>query len=548
MANKLIKILDVEFDENLTPKQVNIGTATQTSDMVFKIHVIVPNIIDLQNDSCYLALDIPINSKSGKVAKIKLPNNLNSSFEFKNTIDGIDYYESYINLDSRALSYAGNLKINLVIEHLTGEFFEYEDTQLEKVDTRSSETFSLTVTRSSNYETVLYKDDDLYDDAVDNINAILNSMSAYQTYAPAKKDTLQVLNSMPNDISNLNGLYYFKDKNEVAFIRDGSMDGVVFEDNILECKSKNDFPMQGDFGKLYIDQTANKMYRWSGSAYVEIASYDTQITALDETKINKYYTWLNNKNTSMSYKFTIDNNYLNFKTNNATRIQYNVLKDTLYYKNINRITYQIPDSETAYWETRIVNSDEKILTAIKMNNEDVSLYARNQITIGGADDTIVSMLNFRNICDMYICADDIISMRGSSYCFKVGNTFYVDVQDTLELRIGDSNFDADSMNANTIAKIGMYTDGTGEYEGSTIQIGGTSKNGGTYLDNLVFDRIQTVVFDVGEISFKDANINCGTAHIYKPTYCNGQDIFVYLESLNRRIEQLEEKVALLESN
>ncbi len=295
MANKLIKIYDVEFDENLTPKQINIGTATQTSDMVFKLHIIVPNIINLQTDSCYVAFDLPNAKKSGKIAKIKLPYNLNASFEFFKTENAIDYYHTYINLDSRVLKYVGTLKMNLVIEHLSGEFIECDDditseiNQMERVDTRSSDTFVLTVTRSSNYEENLYPyDEEEYDEAVVHIDAILKFLAAYQTYAPAKKDTLQVLPTKPNNISNLNGLYYFKDKNEVNYIKNGKIEQVVFEDQIFEQSSKDLFPSTGEYGKIYLDVSANRVYQWKDNKYVEICEENTtNIKNLQDNKLDK---------------------------------------------------------------------------------------------------------------------------------------------------------------------------------------------------------------------------------------------------------------------
>ena len=45
-----------------------------------------------------------------------------------------------------------------------------------------------------------------------------------------------------------------------------------YVDDVLEYDSKSTFPESGEAGKIYIDKTTNKTYRWSGSSYVEISA------------------------------------------------------------------------------------------------------------------------------------------------------------------------------------------------------------------------------------------------------------------------------------
>jgi hypothetical protein len=45
-----------------------------------------------------------------------------------------------------------------------------------------------------------------------------------------------------------------------------------YVDDVLEFNSTNDFPVNGETGKIYISLATNKTYRWSGSAYVYITS------------------------------------------------------------------------------------------------------------------------------------------------------------------------------------------------------------------------------------------------------------------------------------
>lgn len=58
-----------------------------------------------------------------------------------------------------------------------------------------------------------------------------------------------------------------------------------YVDDVLDFPSINDFPVVGDAGKIYIDDTTNKTYRWAGSSYVEISSGGV---ALGETASTAY--------------------------------------------------------------------------------------------------------------------------------------------------------------------------------------------------------------------------------------------------------------------
>lgn len=44
-----------------------------------------------------------------------------------------------------------------------------------------------------------------------------------------------------------------------------------YVDNVLEFNAKAEFPTEGLAGRIYIDKTDNKSYRWSGTEYVEIS-------------------------------------------------------------------------------------------------------------------------------------------------------------------------------------------------------------------------------------------------------------------------------------
>ena len=57
-----------------------------------------------------------------------------------------------------------------------------------------------------------------------------------------------------------------------------------YVDDVLEYTSIDEFPEEGETGKIYVDTTTNKTYRWSGTQYTEISSS----LALGETDSTAY--------------------------------------------------------------------------------------------------------------------------------------------------------------------------------------------------------------------------------------------------------------------
>lgn len=57
-----------------------------------------------------------------------------------------------------------------------------------------------------------------------------------------------------------------------------------YVDDVLEFDSRASFPQTGEEGKIYVDTTTNKTYRWGGTSYVEISAS----LALGETASTAY--------------------------------------------------------------------------------------------------------------------------------------------------------------------------------------------------------------------------------------------------------------------
>lgn len=63
-----------------------------------------------------------------------------------------------------------------------------------------------------------------------------------------------------------------------------------FVDDVLEFASVAGFPVTGETGKLYVSLATNRVYRWSGSIYVEITPSPGSTDAVPEGSVNLYFT------------------------------------------------------------------------------------------------------------------------------------------------------------------------------------------------------------------------------------------------------------------
>jgi hypothetical protein len=64
----------------------------------------------------------------------------------------------------------------------------------------------------------------------------------------------------------------------------------AFVDDVLEYANLAGFPATGTSGIIYVALDTNKVYRWSGSAYVEISASPGTTDSLTEGSTNLYYT------------------------------------------------------------------------------------------------------------------------------------------------------------------------------------------------------------------------------------------------------------------
>ncbi len=63
-----------------------------------------------------------------------------------------------------------------------------------------------------------------------------------------------------------------------------------YVDDVLEFPALVSFPLVGETGKIYVDLSNNKSYRWSGSTYIEVSPSPGSTDSLAEGSVNKYFT------------------------------------------------------------------------------------------------------------------------------------------------------------------------------------------------------------------------------------------------------------------
>jgi hypothetical protein len=63
-----------------------------------------------------------------------------------------------------------------------------------------------------------------------------------------------------------------------------------YVDDVEEYADLASFPVEGSAGKLYVAQDTNKVYRWSGTVYIEIAASPGSTDAVPEGVTNLYFT------------------------------------------------------------------------------------------------------------------------------------------------------------------------------------------------------------------------------------------------------------------
>lgn len=155
-----------------------------------------------------------------------------------------------------------------------------------------------------------------------------------------------------------------------------------YVDDVLEFNTLADFPATGEKGKIYIDKSTNKQYRWSGSSYTYITS-----GAVDSVNGQTGLVVINEATTSSSGlmsasdKLKLDNSdpYHETQTiisNGSYRIDINTISRFATNSAMNRIiNVKVLDNDpTSNTFNCWVNSEAVITVAVTNDSRYIDLY------------------------------------------------------------------------------------------------------------------------------------------------------------------------------
>lgn len=142
-----------------------------------------------------------------------------------------------------------------------------------------------------------------------------------------------------------------------------------YVDDVLEFASKTNFPSKGEKGKIYVDLSTENIFRWSGSAYIEIAP--SLITQADIKKLQGIEDGAEKNNVTQSM--------INYWNNKITRA------DVAYVKiNSSGGTKWSTNStkELKYWISDLAQRTEELRDELKKKPDvvEMSLTDYNNLT------------------------------------------------------------------------------------------------------------------------------------------------------------------------
>jgi hypothetical protein len=145
-----------------------------------------------------------------------------------------------------------------------------------------------------------------------------------------------------------------------------------YVDDVLEYANTGAFPGTGTTGLIYVDLSTNKIYRWSGSAYIEISPSPGSTDSVAEGSTNLYYT---------STRFTTD-----FSTKSTTNLSEGT---NLYYTQARfdtafaaKSTSNLTEGTNLYYTSARFNTAFAAKTTDGLGEGSTNLYFTNARAIG----------------------------------------------------------------------------------------------------------------------------------------------------------------------
>lgn len=107
-------------------------------------------------------------------------------------------------------------------------------------------------------------------------------------YTPIYAEVTAALGFTPESAGNRNAANGYAGLDSSGLIPASLLPGYV--DDTVEAATFAALPVSGESGKLYVTLDANKVYRWSGSVYVEVSASPGSTDAVPEGSVNQYFT------------------------------------------------------------------------------------------------------------------------------------------------------------------------------------------------------------------------------------------------------------------
>ena len=107
-------------------------------------------------------------------------------------------------------------------------------------------------------------------------------------YTPIYAEVTAALGFTPESAGNRNAANGYAGLDSSGLIPASLLPGYV--DDTIEAATFAALPVSGESGKLYVTLDANKVYRWSGSTYIEVSASPGSTDAVPEGSVNQYFT------------------------------------------------------------------------------------------------------------------------------------------------------------------------------------------------------------------------------------------------------------------
>ena len=139
-------------------------------------------------------------------------------------------------------------------------------------------------------------------DETGNLDGMIPNGAGIGAYIFSVKNNVPILGNIPASLpGNLAGSNFVNNiqsrfaSTATVGISDttGKLDANIlpsFVDDVEEYAKKINFPAVGEAGKIYVALDTNKLFRWSGSAYIEIVAAPASTDAVAEGSTNLYFT------------------------------------------------------------------------------------------------------------------------------------------------------------------------------------------------------------------------------------------------------------------